>query len=554
MAIAQTAQGFGGMPAVRQIGLMIGLAASVALGVAVALWSQTPTYSLLYGNLSQRDAAQVTDALQKSNIPFKIDETSGALLVASTQLQNARMKLAADGLPKGTSNGFEMLDGDQGFGTSQFVEAARYQHALEGELAQTISSLRNVESARVHLALPKRSVFLRQQEEPTASVVLNLYSGRTLDDGQVASIVHLVASSVPHLSPNQVTVVDQAGNLLTARDSASEAGMSSTQFAYNRKVEDSYVKRVEDLLAPLVGGGKVRAQVAAELDFTVTEKTQEVFNPDLPALRSEQTSEEQMSSSMSGMGVPGTLSNVPPAAGTTAPPATVPATNAPATNAAGGAAASTTTASAGESSGNSSKRSTRNFELDKTISHTRLASGEIRRLSVAVVLDDQQTTNDKGEVTRSAWKPEDIAKFTTLVKEAIGFNAQRGDSVQVINAAFQPTPVEEPLPEPPIWKQPWLWDVLKQVAGAIAVLLLIFGVLKPTLRNLTEKGAASMLTGPGGDGSPGEAQASIGGPLPQGSLPGPQQYEQQITTAKGMIQQDPKRVAQVVKTWVNEDG
>lgn len=548
--MAQTAQGFGGMPALRQIGLMIGLAASVALGVAVALWSQTPTYSLLYGNLSQRDAAEVTDALQKSNIPFKIDETSGALMVASTQLQNARMKLAADGLPKGTSNGFEMLDGDQGFGTSQFVEAARYQHALEGELAQTISSLRNVESARVHLALPKRSVFLRQQEEPTASVVLNLYSGRTLDDGQVASIVHLVASSVPHLSPNQVTVVDQAGNLLTSRDSASEAGMSSTQFAYNRKVEDSYVKRVEDLLAPLVGGGKVRAQVAAELDFTVTEKTQEVFNPDLPALRSEQTSEEQMSSNMSGMGVPGTLSNVPPAAGTTTPPAP-PAAGAAAAGIGGGTGA---VAASGESSGNSSKRSTRNFELDKTISHTRLASGEIRRLSVAVVLDDKQTTNDQGEVTRSPWKPEDIAKFTTLVKEAIGFNAQRGDSVQVINAAFQPTPVEEPLPEPAIWEQPWLWDVLKQVAGAIAVLLLIFGVLKPTLRNLTEKGAAApMMAGPGGDGSLGEDQVSIGA-RPQGSLPGPQQYEQQITTAKGMIQQDPKRVAQVVKTWVNEDG
>ncbi|MBI5461134.1 MAG: flagellar M-ring protein FliF [Gammaproteobacteria bacterium] len=546
--MAQTAQGFGGLPALRQMGLMIGLAASVALGVAVALWSQTPTYSLLYGSLSQRDAAEVTDALQKSNIPFKIDETSGALMVASTQLQNARMKLAADGLPKGTNNGFEMLSQDQGFGTSQFVEAARYQHALEGELAQTISSLRNVESARVHLALPKRSVFLRQQEEPTASVVLNLYSGRTMDDGEVASIVHLVASSVPHLGPNQVTVVDQQGHLLTARDSAAEAGMTSSQFAYNRKVEGTYIERVENLLSPLVGGGKVRAQVAAELDFTVTEKTQEVFNPDLPALRSEQTSEEQMSSNVSGMGVPGTLSNTPPAAGTTTPPA-----------AAAGAAAATPAAGAvatgGESNGNSSKRSTRNFELDKTISHTRLASGEIRRLSVAVVLDDKETTNDQGETTRAAWKPEELAKFTTLVKEAIGFNAQRGDSVQVINAAFQPVPVEEPLPEPAIWEQPWMWDVLKQVAGAIAVLLLIFGVLKPTLRSLTEKGAAvPMMAGPGGEAGIGEEQVSIGGMRPQGSLPGPQQYEQQITTAKGMIQQDPKRVAQVVKNWVNEDG
>ena len=548
MAMAQTAQGFGGLPALRQIGLMVGLAGSVALGVAVALWSQTPTYSLLYGNLSQRDAAEVTDALQKSNIPFKIDETSGALMVASAQLQNARMKLASDGLPKGTSNGFEMLGEDQGFGTSQFVEAARYQHALEGELAQTISSLRNVEGARVHLALPKRSVFLRQQESPTASVVLNLYSGRSLDDGQVASIVHLVASSVPHLSPDQVTVVDQQGNLLTTRDNASGAGMTSTQFAYNRKVEDTYVKRIESMLSPMVGGGKVRAQVAAELDFTVTEKTQEVFNPDLPALRSEQTSEDQMSSNTSGLGIPGTLSNQPPGGGTTVPPAT--AANPTA------ATATATDTNSGESSGNSSKRSTRNFELDKTISHTRLASGEIRRLSVAVVLDDKQTTNDQGETARAPWTAEDIAKFTTLVKEAIGFNVQRGDSVQVINAAFMPMPVEEPLPEPALWEKPWLWDVLKQAAGAIAVLLLIFGVLKPTLRSLTEKGVGGQaLAGPGGDAGIGEDQVSIGGPRMQGSLPAPQQqYEQQITAAKGMIQQDPKRVAQVVKTWVNEDG
>ena len=534
----QTAQGFGGLPAVRQIGLMIGLAASVALGVAVALWSQTPTYSLLYGNLSQRDAASVTEALQKSAIPFKIDETTGAVMVASTQLQNARLKLAADGLPKGGSSGFEMLGEDQGFGTSQFVEAARYQHALEGELAQTISGIRNVESARVHLAIPKRSVFLRKQEEPTASIVVNLYGGRSLDEGQVSSIVHLVSSSVPHLNSSQVTVVDQQGNLLTTGGAASEVGMTSTQFAYTRKVESSYVKRVENMLSPLIGTGKVRAQVAAELDFTRTEKTLESFNPDLPALRSEQTSEDQSSSNASGVGIPGTLSNQPPAGGTT--------------NAAGTPGAST------DSSGNSSKRSTRNYELDKTISHTRLATGEIRRLSVAVVLDDKQTLDDKGVATRTPWAPEDIAKFTTLVKESVGFNAQRGDSVQVINAAFQPIPEVEPLPEQPIWEKPWVWDVAKQAAGAIGVLILIFGVLKPTLRSLTEKGVAhagALAAAGGGEAGMGEDQLTLGAPRAQAGLPAPQQqYEHQIAAAKGMIQQDPKRVAQVVKNWVNEDG
>lgn len=537
MIKAETATGFARLPALRQVGLMVGLAASVALGVAVALWSQTPTYSLLYGNLSQRDAGAVTDALQKADIPFKIDETSGALMVASSELHKARLKLAADGLPKGSSNGFEMLGEDQGFGTSQFVEAARYQHALEGELAQTIGSLRNVESARVHLAIPKRSVFLRKQEQPTASVVVNLYSGRSLDEGQVASIVHLVASSVPHLSTTQVTVVDQRGNLLTSGDSASEVGMTSTQFAYSRKVEDSYTRRIEDLLSPLVGGGKVRAQVAAELDFTVTEKTRESFNPDLPALRSEQISEERMSSNVAGVGIPGTLSNQPPAGGTTVAP------DAPATNT--------------ETSGNSSKRSTRNFELDKTISHTRLAAGGIRRLSVAVVLDDKQSVDDQGETTRAPWSPEEIAKFTTLVKEAVGFNAQRGDSVQLINAAFQPVPEVEPLPEPAVWEQPWVRDAMKQAVGAVAVLLLIFGVLKPVLRNLTEKGISApgtLAVAGGGEQGIGEDQLTLGAPRQAHGLPGPLQYEQQMTTAKGMIQQDPKRVAQVVKNWVNEDG
>ncbi|MFA7387967.1 MAG: flagellar basal-body MS-ring/collar protein FliF [Thiohalobacteraceae bacterium] len=536
MIKAETATGFAKLPALRQVGLMVGLAASVALGVAVALWSQTPTYSLLYGDLAQRDAAAVTDALQKAGIPFKIDETSGALMVASSKLHQARLQLAADGLPKGSSNGFAMLGEDQGFGTSQFVEAARYQHALEGELAQTIASLRNVESARVHLAIPKRSVFLRKQEQATASVVLNLYSGRSLDEGQVASIVHLVASSVPHLNNSKVTVVDQRGNLLTSGDSASEVGMTSTQFAYNRKVEDSYVRRIEDLLSPLVGGGKVRAQVAAELDFTVTEKTRESFNPDLPALRSEQVSEERMSSNISGMGVPGTLSNQPPAAGTTEP--------------------GDVSAANSESSGNTSTRSTRNYELDKTISHTRLASGGIRRLSVAVVLDDKQGVDDQGEPAPVPWSDQEIEKFTTLVKEAVGFNAQRGDSVQLINAAFQPTPKLAPLPEPPVWEQAWMQDALKQAGGALAVLFLIFGVLKPTLRNLTEKGTGTpaLAVAGGGEQAMDEDQLTLGASRQPQGLPGPMQYEQQMATAKGMIQQDPKRVAQVVKNWVNEDG
>jgi flagellar M-ring protein FliF len=540
----ETIAGFSGLPALRQIGLMIGLAASVAVGVAVVLWSQSPSFSLLYGKLSDRDASQVMEALDKAGIPYKLDESSGALLVSGPDVHRARLQLASDGLPKGTGSGFELLDEDQGFGTSQFIENARYQRALEGEISRTIATLRNVKSARVHLALPKRSVFIRKQAQPTASVTVELYGGRSLEEGQVGSIVHLVASSVPHLSADQVTVVDQNGLLLTSSDHSQPMGLTTGQFNYNRQLEQTFVKRIEDLLSPLVGRSGVRAQVAAELDFTVTEKTQETYNPDLPALRSEQSSEDRNTGGLAAIGVPGTLSNQPPGGAVAAP---VPPAGA------GGAPEDVSQPS------NSSRSTIRNYELDKTISHTRLASGSVRRLSIAVVLDNKQATGEKGKPVREPWSDQELAKFTTLVKEAVGFNAQRGDSVQVVNAAFQLQPEMEPLPDLPLWEQPWLWNVLKQVAGAFGVLLLIFGVIRPVMRSLAEKGAvlpsAAQMALAGGTGFA-EDQVTLSGSGAQVSLPSPQQqsYEQQIAAAKGLVQNDPKRVAQVMKNWVSDNG
>ncbi len=539
---AETVHGFAGLTPMRQVGLLIGLAASVALGVAIVLWSQQPTYSLLYGNLSERDASQVMGALQKSGIPYKIDTATGALMVPAAQVHEARLKLAADGLPKGSGAGFELLSEDQGFGTSQFIETARYQHALEGELSRTIATLQNVREARVHLAIPKRSVFLRRQEKPSASVVMNLYSGRTLSDDQVAAIVHLVASSVPRLTANDVTVVDQAGNLLSTRDD-SGFGMTSTQFAYNRKLEQTYARRIENLLEPLVGSAGVRAKVAAELDFTQVEKTQESYNPDLPALRSEQVIEEQNGSGGAAVGVPGALSNQPPGGGV-----------------APGVAADALSEGAAGVGGNSSRRATRNYELDKTISHTRLATGSVRRLSVAVVIDDKQTLDADGKPVRAPWSDEEIAKFTTLIKEAIGFNAQRGDSVQVINQSFQPPPEVEPLPEPGLLEQPWVWNVAKQAIGALGVLILIFGVIKPVMRNLAERGAAerealaaaaaaAAQLPEGGE----EGQAQLAAPDGGAALAGPS-HEDQVAMARNMVKEDPKRVAQLMKNWVSDDG
>lgn len=541
-ALTQTfpTAGLGQNPIVRQLGVMIGIAASVALGIAVVLWSQTPSYSVLYANMAPKDATEVIAALDQNGIPYKINDSTGAVMVASGKLQEARMKLAGQGLPHSNSMGYEILQQETGFGTSRALEAARFHRALEGELARTIATLSNIESARVHLATPKQSVFVRKKNDPSASVVLKLYSGRVLDKGQVAAIVHLVASSVPELDAGRITVVDHKGNLLSGEMDSRQMMLTSSQFEYTRELEKHYRQRVEDILAPILGADRVRAQVSADVDFTVTEQTSERFNPDLPALRSEQVN-EQSSQLSSVQGVPGALSNQPPAAGTAPEVATA--------SAEGETAASPL---------NTSKRATRNYELDKTISHTRLASNNLRRLSVAVVVDDLVNVAGDGVVTRVERTPEEISRITRLVKEAIGFNTQRGDSVEVINSAFMlPAPIE-PLPELAIWEEPWVWDAAKQAGGVILVLILIFFVLRPTMKKLTAPPVIQQISSAEGAGD--DAQGGVGstGSLdsPDGAmrLPGPEKYENTLDAARQMVQDDPKRVAQVVRSWVAEDA
>ncbi|MCW8947235.1 MAG: flagellar basal-body MS-ring/collar protein FliF [Sedimenticola sp.] len=531
--------GLGQNPVVRQLGVMIGIAASVALGIAVVLWSQTPNYTVLFGNLAQKDASEVVAALEQNGIPYKVNSSTGAVMVDSGKVQEARMKLAGQGLPHSDSLGFEILQQETGFGTSRALEAARFHRALEGELARTISTLTNIESARVHLATPKKSVFVRKQNNPTASVVLKLYSGRVLDKGQVAAIVHLVASSVPELDSSKITVVDHKGNLLSGEMDSRQMMLTSSQFEYTKELEKHYRQRVEEILSPILGAERVRAQVSAEVDFTVTEQTSERFNPDLPALRSEQTN-EQLSQLSAVQGVPGALSNQPPAAG-----------NAPEVAGAGadvGAAGSPL---------NSSKRATRNYELDKTISHTRLSSNKLRRLSVAVVVDDLITQAEDGTTTRIERTPEDINRITRLVKESIGFNAQRGDSVEVINSPFMAPEQPAPLPELAIWQQPWVWDVAKQAGGVILVLVLILFVLRPTMKKLIEPPVVHRLSeteGATAGGAAGGAGMSLEGDDDSMMLPGPEKYENTLEAARQMVQDDPKRVAQVIRSWVTDNA
>lgn len=516
------------LPLLRQLGLLAGLAASIALGVGAVLWSQSPDFRMLYPNLADKDQAQVAAELQKANIPYRLDPATGGVLVPAKHLHDARLKLAAAGLPRGSTGGFELIEEGSSFGTSQLMETARHQRALEGELARTIMAMNHVQAARVHLALPRTSVFARNRQPASASVLVSLHPGRTLDEGQVAAIVHLVAASVPNLDPARVTVADQRGRLFAGAGRAHELALTSTQFEYTRKLEDTYVKRIEDILTPIIGPGGVRAQVAMDIDFTITEQTQERFKPESSVVRSEQIAEERTLPGSGAGGIPGALSNQPPA------PATVP-------EAARAAAAATVGAAAVAVEANTSRRATRNYELDKTISHTRAAPGQLRRLSVAVVVDNKQVLNDDGEIERQPLAPEEIDRLTALVKDAVGFRADRGDTVQLVNTPFTQPPEPEEPEEPSFLAQPWLWSAGKQALAGLFVFFLVFGVLRPMLKGLASQPVP--VTEPGA--------------LPSGAhaaLPSGASYESHLGTARQVAAQDPRRVAQVVKNWVSADG
>ena len=560
------------MTMLRQVGLLVGLAASVAIGFAVVLWSQQPDYRPLYGSLAGMDAKQVMETLATADIPYTVEPNSGALLVKADDLPRARLKLAAAGVTPTDGNiGFEILDKDQGLGTSQFMEATRYRRGLEGELARTIASLNNVKGARVHLAIPKSSVFVRDERKPSASVLVELYSGRSLEPSQVVAIVNLVATSVPELSKSQITVVDQKGTLLSDQAENSALTMAGKQFDYSRRMESMLTQRVHNILQPVLGNDRYKAEVSADVDFSAVESTSEQFNPDQPALRSEQsTSEQRTAANGPPQGVPGALSNQPPA------PASAPQTT-------GGAAATASAIQPGQPlldangqqimdpatgqpmlapyPADKRQQSTKNFELDRSISHTKQQQGRLNRLSVSVVVDDQVKINAaNGETTRAPWTADELARFTRLVQDAVGFDASRGDSVSVINMPFSLERAEV-IADIPFYSQPWFWDIVKQVLGVLFILVLVFGVLRPVLNNITGHGKKQLapfgdveLGGMGGlDGELANDRVSLGGPQSI-LLPSPSEgYDAQLNAIKSLVAEDPGRVAQVVKEWINAD-
>lgn len=535
------------IPGLRSLALLVGVAAAVAAALWLVLWSQGPNYTMLYGQLQQRDAGAVVDALTALNVPYKLDPATGGVLVPADRVYEARLQLATQGLPQGDGLGAEMLQQQQGFGSSQFMEGARYQLALETELARTITRVQGVQSARVHLALPKQSVFIRDRRHPSASVMLQLFQGRRLETGQVAAIVHLVASSVPELEAGQVTVVDQNGSLLSSPDSGDDLAATGHQIEYQRAMETSYERRIEALLTPLVGAGRVRAGVTAEVDFTQTERTTEDYDPAQQVVRSEQTAVDQRMAGDLALGIPGALSNEPPQT-TPAPPAAQ--QQAPAAARQPGAAAA---APAEPQPVATQNRATRNYEIDRTISHTRQPVGNIRRLSVAVILDDKRVTGADGTSASQAYSQPELARFESIVREAVGFDEARGDRVQVVSQSFSTLPAEAAVEAAPLWENPKLQAVARQAIGIVLVLLVALLVLRPLMKSLTHA-AAAPAHGRGGGNLPELAGDRVSLSVPGGMQVLPANYDQQVAAARSLVGQDPRRAAEIVKEWVAADG
>lgn len=528
---------FARLNARQKLAAIAAIALAVALLVGVWLWAKEPPYSLLFSNLTDQDGGRIVASLQQQKIPYKYSEVGGAILVPADMVHDVRLRLASEGLPQGGLVGFELME-RQKLGISQFAEQVNYQRGLEGELARSIQTLASVRAARVHLAIPKQTAFLRDEQKPSASVLVSLQPGRRLDAPQIAGIVHLVSSSVPRLGPDRISVIDQDGNLLSEqRDPLRNAGLDTGQLGYLKAIEAQYVRRVEAILEPLLGRNNFRAQVAAEVDFSQVEQVDESWLPNPApetAIRSQQFAETG-SGVPPAFGIPGALSNQPPV------PATAPLT-APQVGERGG--------EAGANVGNFSRSATINYELDKTVRHTRAAPGTVKRLSVAVVVNHKPGPVKDGV----AGKPiqltaEEIQRIDSLVREAVGFNATRGDSIKVAAAGFV-APEPEIIAELPVWQAPANVALAKEVARYAILILIAFliwtRILKPVFAMLAaaaeharaeEKAAAEL------------ARAEAVGGVRRGPS-----FDERIKGAREVTQREPKVVAEMVKEWMGGGG
>ncbi len=520
------------------VGMMVAIAALFAMIAGAWIWGNTPDYRVLYSNLSDRDGGDIIESLQQMNIQYKFADGGGALLVPSSQVHEARLKLASQGLPKGGNVGFELME-NQRFGITQFAEQVNYQRALEGELARSVQSIGAVAAARVHLAIPKPSVFVKEQQQPSASVVLSLQGGRLLDSAQVSAIIHLISSSVSGMSAKNVAVVDQNGTLLSAsHDRAGNNGLDANQLKYVHQVEQSYIDRIEALLSPMLGANNIRAQVSADIDFSRIEQTSEIYKPNQNAaesvVRSQQTSEAMSGSGLGAGGIPGALTNQPPA------PASAPIV--------ASADKAGTNASDNANLSDLQKKSVVNYEVDRTIRHTILPVGSIKRLSVAVVVNgSRKITNAKGKTSTQPLTDAEKEQINNLVRDVMGFDQNRGDSLNVQVAAF--TENNQIIEEVPLWKQASMIelakDLLKYGLIAAAMLFVVFRVIKPAFATLH-----NMQSNTGGFKASTEGEAAA----EEAYTPSTPSYDQNLQTARQIAKQEPKIVASVIKEWVGDNG
>ncbi len=532
----------------QRMRLGAGIALLVVAAVAAMVMGRQPDYKVLFSNLSDKDGGAIVAQLSQMNVPYKHADGGGAILIPAERVHDVRLRLATQGLPRGSVTGFELMETNR-FGMTQFQERLNFQRGLEGELTRSIQALSSVQGARVHLALPNQNGFFREQQKPSASVLVSLHPGRILDRAQLAGIVHLVASSVPELAPSAVSVLDDTGKLLSqSPDAAGEEGINAQQLLYVQQIEQQYARRIMEILEPVVGRNNVKAQVSAELDFSRTESTSEQFRPnqtpDSGAIRSQQVLESSGTANKTATGVPGAVANQPPA------PSAAPVNGANPAPTAGGQQG------VGEST--SKRESTTNYEVDKTVKVTRGNNWAIKRLSAAVVVNYQALAEEKGGASPKPLTPEQIEQMTGLVRETIGFNKERGDSVNLMNTPFLSS--ETPAPAVPLWKQPETIELAKTFAWPLGAVLfaalVLLGLVRPALKGTAKPAEAVPVAG-------GQLSALEADEPDRPALPAPTKKDEvvevtpeqlRLEEARVLAKANPVAVANILKTWVHGDA
>lgn len=539
-------QRFSGLNQGQKLRIVVGLVLFVVIAIVGLMMGRQAEWRVLYANLADKDGGAIVSQLSQMNVPYKYAEGGGAILVPADKVYDTRLRLASQGLPKGAVSGFEMMDTNR-FGMTQFQERLAFQRGLEGELTRSIQALSSVQSARVHLALPNQNGFFREQQKPTASVLISLNAGRTLDRTQLAGIIHLVSSSVPEMNPTAVSVLDDTGKLLsTPPDGANGLGGGDVQqMQYVQQLEKLYSQRILDILEPVVGRGNVKAQVVAELDFSQTESTSESHKPnqapDTGVIRSQQVSESTNGAGAQGpaAGVPGATTNQPPG------PTAAPINGEPQALAAAGAAVA----------GTSKRESIINYEVDKTIRVVRGGTGNVKRISAAVVVNHQTVTDNAGKTSLAPLSELQIANMTALVRETIGFSEDRGDSVNLMNAPFAMDKVV--FDALPFWQQAAFQDLVRSFAWPLGTLLLgalvLFGFIRPAMKTMNQQPDKALLNGQQLNAIESEQpeRALLTGPGASSVPAGPSQGELALEDARQLTRDNPAAVANIVKTWIN---